>query len=428
VEDRRRTRPTQGAREARGARTAQSARDDRGARTARSRAVGSTAFFVVLFVLALCFAGLRLWTSDRGQALLVSHGLTLRFVPELATRADVALARCFIDMGLLRGDLKVKQVSEGTLRLREYTFTAPGHLTPTQCHAEIASAVHAVDGGIVHAEERHERGDELVLWVGFGAVPTHRIVVRTPSAARIAAPAHAGPRIALIIDDLGNAMNETTRGFLELPVPVTLAVLPDLPKSEKFFDEARKREIPTLLHLPMEPEGDRDPGKNAIRVGMSADEVDALVGDHLRHYKTFFGVNNHMGSRAAADRNTMRALMASLRKRDLVFIDSQTTPYSVGRATGREAGVWCMGNDLFLDDNAEPADAVAAHVEHLATLARKRGLAIGIAHPHPETLNALRAMLPRLQAEGIEFVTIDSLRPKSAVAASLATPVATNEQ
>jgi polysaccharide deacetylase 2 family uncharacterized protein YibQ len=46
----------------------------------------------------------------------------------------------------------------------------------------------------------------------------------------------------------------------------------------------------------------------------------------------------------------------------------------------------------------------------LADLARKSGLAIGIAHARPYTLQALRAMLPRLAAEGIVFVTLEDLR------------------
>jgi hypothetical protein len=82
----------------------------------------------------------------------------------------------------------------------------------------------------------------------------------------------------------------------------------------------------------------------------------------------------------------------------------------------REAGVWCIANDLFLDDKEEPAEQVEANLQRLANLARRRGLAVGIGHPHPETLAALRIMLPRLQAHGIDFVTIESLRPQPSLA------------
>jgi polysaccharide deacetylase 2 family uncharacterized protein YibQ len=45
-------------------------------------------------------------------------------------------------------------------------------------------------------------------------------------------------------------------------------------------------------------------------------------------------------------------------------------------------------------------------------------LALGIAHPHPETLAALRRALPRLQAEGFAFVTLADLRPAPEAAAA----------
>lgn len=393
------------------------ARTSGAGRGPRRRAVGSRSFVAALAVLAILFVGLRLWTSDRGQAFLVSKGLTRHFVPELATRTDVALAQRFIEMGLLRGDLKTKQLTAGGQRLREYSFAAPSHLTPTQCQIAITRAARSVYGDVVRAEIRHEHGEELVLVIGFGHALTHRVVVRPAPAPRLAQETGRGPRIALIIDDLGNNWNSTTQEFLKLPVPVTLAVLPELPKSGRLFEEAQKREIPTLLHLPMEPEGGQDPGKHAIRTGMAPDDIDEIVGKHLQRYKTFLGVNNHMGSRATADRPTMRALMTALQKRDLVFVDSETTPHSVGRATGREAGVWCMANDLFLDDQAEPTDVVSANLQRLAQMARKHGLAVGIAHPHPDTLRALQALLPRLQAEGFQFVTVADLRPKRAMTA-----------
>ena len=86
----------------------------------RSRAVGSRGFWFVVVLLAVTTVALRLWTSDRGQAFMVQRGITRHFLPELGTRLDVALARTFIDMGLLRGDLKARVVTEGKQRVREY--------------------------------------------------------------------------------------------------------------------------------------------------------------------------------------------------------------------------------------------------------------------------------------------------------------------
>jgi len=150
---------------------------------------------------------------------------------------------------------------------------------------------------------------------------------------------------------------------------------------------------------------------------MSAGEIDAIIGKARERYPSFVGVNNHMGSLATADLGTMRALAQALKRRDLVFVDSQTTPQSVGLRACREAGVWIVRNDLFLDDGGGTTEKVADNLLRLAGMARRRGLAVGIGHPHPGTLAALQAMLPRLRAEGIELVTIDELRPGVRVAA-----------
>jgi hypothetical protein len=281
---------------------------------------------------------------------------------------------------------------------------------------ELRRAVRSVHGDIVRAEVSHGKLEALVLGLGYGSTVTHRIVVKPRPAPPMTAQGPQRPRIALIIDDFGHNLNRTTRGFFDLGVPFTVAVLPELRKSSAVLEEARKRGLPALLHLPMQPAGDENPGKHPVTVDMPPEKIDALVGKHAARYPTIVGVNNHMGSLATADLGTMRALMKALRKRELVFVDSHTTPRSVGRQAAREEGVWSTGNDLFLDDKDEGVEQATANLQRLATMARKRGLAVGIGHPHPATLQALRTMLPRLQAHGIEFVTLDALRPQPAVA------------
>jgi uncharacterized protein len=383
---------------------------------ARTKIPGSRGFWLVVATLGILLLTLRFGFSDTGQAFLLRYGISRHFAPQLATRIDVAVAEKLLALGLVRGDVKARDVAGAGRRIREYTFASPAHLTPTLVQMELRRAVAAVHGEVIRAEQVHEKGEALVLTLGVGSTVTHRIVIKPPPPPPMTAQGPRRPRIALIIDDLGNNMNGTTRGILGLEVPFTVAVLPELRKSGAVLDVARKRGLPALLHLPMQPAGDENPGKHPVTVDMPPEKIDALIGKHAGEYKTIFGVNNHMGSRATADVPTMRALMTALRKRELLFVDSQTTPRSVGRQMAREAGVWCIANDLFLDDKEEGVEQVEANLQRLATLARRRGLAVGIGHPHPETLAALRTMLPRLQAHGIEFVTIESLRPQPSVA------------
>ena len=71
-----------------------------------------------------------LLTTESGQALLMRAGLTDRFLAQLTVHLDVTLAERFLDMGLLRGDLRARRVTSGDTELREYTFRAPPHRRP----------------------------------------------------------------------------------------------------------------------------------------------------------------------------------------------------------------------------------------------------------------------------------------------------------
>ena len=358
-----------------------------------------------------------------GRALLAGSGLAPRFLPRLADHLDVVVSDRFLDLGLLKGDLRARSLSARGRPVREYTFHAPPHLTPTLCNLWITRAARVAHAQVLRADEDPKRGGEVVLHIGFGACITHRIVVQP--ALRVAASAQRPPRIALVIDDLGQNMNATTRGMFGLGVPITVAVLPDLPDSRDAFAAAAQYGVPALLHLPMEPEGNADPGRDPVRVGMSPAAVDAILDRHQRRYPNCIGLNNHMGSRATADAATMRAVATAIGHRDWIFLDSMTTPHSVGYSVARALGVWSLRNDMFLDDKARTAEAVAENLRQLGALARARGLAVGIAHPRPYTLQALRAQLPRLLSEGIVFVTLAELRDGSRpqpVAARPATP------
>ncbi len=261
----------------------------------------------------------------------------------------------------------------------------------------------------------------------------------------------SGPVVALVIDDLGYRQDGTSGGFLSLDAPLTLSVLPGLAYSRRFALEAtelvlppgigdggrhesavaerlaagcpvtlgigpdpsrspqRRREI--LLHLPMQPDGYPavDPGSRAVLIGMSGESIGALLDDCLQSLPGVRGVNNHMGSAATADEPTMQALMAELKARDLLFLDSLTTAASVAYRTARAAGLPAVRNRIFLDHDHQDDERIRRNLHSLVESARTAGFGVGIGHPHPATLQVLSQELPRLQAAGVVFVTLSEL-------------------
>jgi polysaccharide deacetylase 2 family uncharacterized protein YibQ len=171
----------------------------------------------------------------------------------------------------------------------------------------------------------------------------------------------------------------------------------------------RRREI--LLHLPMEPQGypDPDPGPGAVMVGMQQEAIGARIDEAMAALPMITGVNNHMGSAATSDRQTMTALMKALRGRDLLFIDSLTTSKSVAHAEAVKAGLPTAKNRIFLDFDNENQTTIKANLDVLVRSARSSGFALGIGHPHRATAEVLAREIPRLIKEGVRFVTVSEM-------------------
>ncbi len=222
-----------------------------------------------------------------------------------------------------------------------------------------------------------------------------------------AGPALAGPaRIALIIDDLGNGLASGRRAA-SLPGPVAMAILPYTPYGRAIAGDARAAGKEVLLHLPLEPAGYVDVlGPGEISMESRRPDVARVLTQNLASVPHVVGVSTHMGSLLTRHPGHMGWLMEEISTRGgLFFVDSYTTPRSVALRIARERGLPAARRDVFLDDEIEPG-AIAAAFERLKSIARRRGSALGIGHPHRETLDFLERALPSLSAEGYEIVPV----------------------
>jgi len=220
-------------------------------------------------------------------------------------------------------------------------------------------------------------------------------------------PATGGPRIAIVIDDLGR--DETEIEEIErFDVPITYSVLPYEEETGAVVAELTARGEEMLCHLPMEPEGVGDPGPGALLESMSEEELVDATDRALAAVPGAVGVNNHMGSVLSSDPRAMRPVLARLAKKHLFFLDSRTSAKSVGYRLAIELGVPAAERQVFLDDVEEPA-AIRAQFARLLGLARKKGAAIAIGHPHPNTLAVLAEEIPKAVAAGFEIVPVSYL-------------------
>jgi len=211
------------------------------------------------------------------------------------------------------------------------------------------------------------------------------------------------PKIVIIIDDLGEDRAHT-KDIIELPGPLTAAFLPYPPKVAGLVEEARKAGHEIMMHMPMEAtDADLDPGAYVLRASLIPDRFETVLEENLAAFTGYVGINNHMGSRLTRDPQAMRIVMAHLYRHGLLFVDSRTSPKSVGADTAKDYGVPYASRDVFLDNDPDKA-RVTENLLKTEKVARRKGIAIAIGHPKEGTIAALRDWLPTLAEKGFVLV------------------------
>lgn len=235
--------------------------------------------------------------------------------------------------------------------------------------------------------------------------------VRPPPGKKPAAPVvrHLSGSVAVIVDDMGSSLNEA-RALLAINMPMTFAIIPGLPKVKSVAAAAKSAGRDVMVHIPMEPQG--YPNKrlelNGLLVSQSEAEITSRTEALLNSVPEAVGANNHMGSRFTEQEEKMLPVLKVLKGRGLFFIDSRTSPRSIGYAAAERLGLKAATRNVFLD-NLQDVVAIKKQLYAAAEMARKNGGVIVICHPHTTTITALREAMPELQRAGILFISAREL-------------------
>jgi polysaccharide deacetylase 2 family uncharacterized protein YibQ len=215
-------------------------------------------------------------------------------------------------------------------------------------------------------------------------------------------------RIAVVIDDVGYNLEELQE-FLDYPAPITLSVLPNLPYTQEAARRISAAGKELLLHLPMEAENGNDPGPGAILTTQEDEQIRRLLEASFAQVPQAAGMNNHMGSRATADRRVMNVVMETLSSNGRYFLDSRTTTKTLGPETAKAHGVPYLERDIFLD-NEPQIEAIDRALEEGIDLARRQGSAILIGHVrNPQIVEAILGLAGELGRAGVELVYLSDL-------------------
>jgi len=218
------------------------------------------------------------------------------------------------------------------------------------------------------------------------------------------------PAISIIIDDIGYRIHDDLRA-IAIPGPIACAIMPLSPYAQKMSRLASKNGKLVLLHLPMESvtrEKNHLLGPGALMLGMTRDQFMHTLNIDLNSLPEAVGVNNHMGSLLTSSHGRMEWLMKSLKQNNKFYIDSMTSRLSVASQTARENSVPYLKRDVFLD-NEQNQPYIMSQLAELVRLAKTRGWAVGIGHPHPETIQVLTRELQNLDKYGVRLVSLTDL-------------------
>jgi polysaccharide deacetylase 2 family uncharacterized protein YibQ len=218
-------------------------------------------------------------------------------------------------------------------------------------------------------------------------------------------PAERG-ELAFIIDDAGYDLDDL-QPFLDLAMPLAVAVLPNLPHSAEAARRVHGAGKELLLHLPMEPEGGENPGPGALLTGQPAAEIERLLDEALASVPGAIGVNNHMGSKATADRAFMDDLLDALDRRGLFFVDSRTTALTVAAPEAERLGVPYLARKVFLD---AVDGGIEKSLEGAIDAAARGGSAVAIGHVQTDGLaDILRRAADGMRRSGVKPATLSEL-------------------
>lgn len=222
-------------------------------------------------------------------------------------------------------------------------------------------------------------------------------------------PAYFGDKavIAVVIDDMGIAKKRTS-DIISLKAPLTAAFLTYGAQLEQQIQNAKNAGMEIMLHAPMEPYSKVDVAPDMLTVKMDDKQIQEKLKNMIEKFDNIKGINNHMGSKFTENKEKMAAVMQVLKEKDLFFLDSKTTPQSVGKEMAQKYGVSYATRHVFID-NKNQKDYILKQLSIAERIAKKNGYAVAIGHPKSETYLALREWIPSLANKNIKIIPLSQI-------------------
>lgn len=212
------------------------------------------------------------------------------------------------------------------------------------------------------------------------------------------------PKLVIIIDDV------STRNQLNTIEATGIKMTPSIFPPSKLSMASHTLAAGLkhyMIHLPMESGSAQfNTQYKTLITTFSNEEIEARVKELRKLFPTARYINNHTGSVFTDDYHAMETLYAALRKEGFVFVDSRTIGSTKVPKIAEEFGDAYVARDIFID-NEHTVPYIHRQLQKAVNMAKKKGYAIAIGHPHKMTLKALSSATSIL--DDVELIYIDEL-------------------
>ncbi len=219
--------------------------------------------------------------------------------------------------------------------------------------------------------------------------------------------------VAIVIDDFGGYA-AGIKEMMEVPYPLTFAVLPFGEFAYQQAATAARKGYEIIIHMPFEAEKAKRRwyGKKYIAVNTPKEEIRQIVKETFTILPMAKGFSNHMGSKATADLTVMTEVISIVAQQKKYYFDSRTAGQSAAFKVCQKLQLPYLSRDIFLD-NLPTEASMRSQLRKLMEQADQKKYAVGIGHvgpTGPALARILKEELPRYEKQGYHFVTLSQLK------------------
>jgi polysaccharide deacetylase 2 family uncharacterized protein YibQ len=221
------------------------------------------------------------------------------------------------------------------------------------------------------------------------------------------------PVVAIVVGGLGVGAAKTVDAIMKLPPAVTLAFTPYGADPTKLAERARAQRHEILLQVPMEPFDypDNDPGPQTLLTTLAPEQnIDRLYW-HLSRLQGYAGIANFMGARFVATDAVLAPVVREVAKRGLGYLDDGAARSAAPALAAGQAMPFAKAD--FTIDAVPTSAEIDRTLIKLETLAKERGLAVGVASALPISIERIAAWIKTLDSRGIMLVPLTTAMLKS---------------